>query len=313
MSKYLIAPEVECALPEGRVVALESSIICQGMPWPQNLETASAMEEAIRAEGAVPATVAVVDGRIRVGLDRDELEALAQRQDAVKAGMRDLPWVQLKGLTAGTTVSATMAVAVTVGIRVFATGGIGGVHPGAFGDGHDVKGGVADISSDLVALARFSVLVVCSGAKAFLDIENTLEVLETLGVPVLGYQTDDFPGFYVRRTGFKVPYRLDRVEEAVEFARLKWAEKRSGGILLANPIPAAEAGDERVIGEAIAQAQRLAAERGVKGKQVTPFILEQIRQLTEGMSLRANVALAVNNARLAGQIAARMGTPATAD
>ncbi|HHW13892.1 MAG TPA: pseudouridine-5'-phosphate glycosidase, partial [Firmicutes bacterium] len=234
MSKYAIAPEVERALPEGRVVALESSIICQGMPWPQNLETVSAMEEAIRAEGAMPATVAVVDGRVRVGLSRDELEALAQRRDAVKAGMRDLPWVQLKGLTAGTTVSATMAVAEAVGVRVFATGGIGGVHPGALSGG--AGSGVADISSDLAALARFGVLVVCSGAKAFLDIENTLEVLETLGVPVLGYQTDDFPGFYVRRTGFKVPCRLDRVEEVVEFARLKWAGNRAGGILLTNPV-----------------------------------------------------------------------------
>ncbi|MGE5553049.1 MAG: pseudouridine-5'-phosphate glycosidase [Betaproteobacteria bacterium] len=294
---YRVSEEVRRGLPESRVVALESSIICQGMPWPQNLETALAMEEAIRDEGAVPATIAVVDGKVRVGLEREELEQLAQRKDVVKVGMRDLPWVELKGLTGGTTVSGTMAVAQAAGIRVFATGGIGGVHPG----------GTMDISSDLVALSRFSVMVVCSGAKSFLDIGNTLELLETLGVPVIGYQTDDFPGFYVPHTGFKVPYRLDDVSEIIGFARVKWSRNLPGGILVANPVPSAQAGDTRTISDAIERAQSMAAVQGVKGKLVTPFILEQIRRLTDGASLRANMALAVNNARLAGQIASRLG------
>lgn len=292
-----VSREVVDALSEGRVVALESSIICQGMPWPQNLETALAAEEAIRSEGAVPATIAVVDGEVRVGLSPSELEQLAKRKDAVKAGIRDLPWAELKGLTAGTTVSATMAIADAAGIRVFATGGIGGVHPGE----------AMDISTDLVALSRLNVIVVCSGAKSFLDIENTLEVLETLGVPVIGYQTDDFPGFFVRSTGFKVPYRLNSVDEIVRFAQIKWSRGLTGGILVTNPVPPHAAADDKVISQAIEYAQRTADEQGIKGKAVTPFILEQIRRFTDGQSLSANVALAVNNAKLAGQIARQAG------
>lgn len=304
MTAYRLTDEVQAALGEGRVVALESSIICQGMPWPHNLETAQAMEAAIRAEGGVPATVAVLDGEVRVGLAPAELEALAQRRDTIKVGMRDLPWAEMKGLTGGTTVSGTMAVAAAVGIRIFATGGIGGVHQGAFGG---PSGAPADISSDLAALAKYDVLVVCSGAKSFLDLENTLEVLETLGVPVLGYQTDEFPGFYVRQTGLKVPYRVDEVAEVVAFTRAKWAAGLTGGVLLTNPVPESAAGEAAAIGAAIAEAQRLLAEQGIKGKAVTPFILERIRQLTGGASLKANIALAVNNARLGGQIAAHRG------
>ncbi len=292
-----ISDEVGAALPEGRVVALESSIICQGMPWPHNLETALAAEEAIWSEGAVPATIAVVDGEVRVGLGRGELEHLAKRQDTVKAGIRDLPWAELRGLTAGTTVSATMAIADAAGIRIFATGGIGGVHPGE----------AMDISTDLVALSRLNVIVVCSGAKSFLDIGNTLEVLETLGVPVIGFGTDDFPGFFVRSTGFKVPYRLDSVDDVVDFARIKWSRGLSGGILVTNPVPSDAAADEGVIGRAIEYARKAAEEQGISGKAVTPFILEQIRRFTNGKSLSANVALAVNNAKIAGQIATRAG------
>jgi pseudouridine-5'-phosphate glycosidase len=302
---YRMTEEVRAAAPEGRAVALESSIICQGMPWPQNLETAVAMGEAIRAAGAVPALTAVVDGVVRVGLEGAELEELAQRRDTVKVGMRDLPWTELKGLTGGTTVSGTMAIAAVSGIRVFATGGIGGVHRGAFAGAQG--GGVADVSSDLTALSKFDVLVVCSGAKSFLDLENTLEMLETLGVPVIGFGTDDFPGFYVRQTGFKVPYRLDEAGEVAAFARAKWGRGLDGGILVTNPVPEAEAADEQVIGEAIERARAAAVAAGVKGKAVTPFILERIRQLTEGLSLAANVALAVNNARVAGRIAAALG------
>ncbi|MDI7247790.1 MAG: pseudouridine-5'-phosphate glycosidase [Bacillota bacterium] len=296
-SNLKISDEVAAALPEGRVVALESSIICQGMPWPQNIETALAAEEAIRREGAVPATIAVADGEVRVGLSPSELEQLAKRKDAVKAGIRDLPWAELKSLTAGTTVSATMAIADAAGIRVFATGGIGGVHPGE----------AMDISMDLVALSRLNVIVVCSGAKSFLDIGNTLEVLETLSVPVIGYQTDDFPGFFVRSTGFRVPYRLDSVDEIVRFAQIKWSRGLTGGILVTNPVPSHAATDDKVISQAIEYAQRTADEQGIKGKAVTPFILEQIRRFTNGQSLSANVALAVNNAKLAGQIASQAG------
>jgi len=294
-----ISKDVGDALPEGRVVALESSIICQGMPWPQNIETALAAEEAVRREGAVPATIAVVDGEVRVGLGRGELEHLAKRQDTVKAGIRDLPWAELKGLTAGTTVSATMAVANAAGIRVFATGGTGGVHPGE----------AMDISTDLVALSRLNVIVVCSGAKSFLDIGNTLEVLETLGVPVIGYKTDDFPGFFVRSTGFRVPYRLDSVDEIARFAQLKWSREFTGGILVTNPVPSHAAADEKVVSQAIEYARRTADEQGIRGKAVTPFILEHIRRFTDGQSLSANVALVVNNAKLAGQIASQAGQP----
>src|SRR5690554_10139 len=278
MEGIRVAEEVQAALDQGRVVALESSIICQGMPWPQNFETATAAEERIREQGGVPATIAVIDGEIRSGLTRQELEALARRQDAVKVGMRDLPWVQLKGLTGGTTVSGTLAVADRLGIRFFATGGIGGVHPG---DG-------LDVSSDLTALARFDVIVVCSGVKSFLDIGATLEYLETQSVPVIGYQTDEFPGFFVRSTGFRVPYRVDSPQEVVEFARFKWAQGWRGGLVVANPVPQEDAADEELVARAIEEASRRAQAQGITGQALTPFILSQVVELTGGQSLRAN-------------------------
>lgn len=298
-----LSDEVASALPSGRVVALESSLICQGMPWPHNLETALRAEQAVRAEGAVPATVAIVDGRVRVGLSRTELEALAQRRGAVKVSLRDIPWAELRGLTGGTTVSATMALATLAGVRVFATGGIGGVHEGP---------GV-DVSADLLALSRYDMVVVSSGAKSFLDIATTLELLETLGVPVVGFRTDEFPGFYVRSTGHPVPMRVDEVDDVVRLARLKWQRGLPGAVLVVNPVPEAHAADPEAVGRAIDQARRAAAERGIRGQQVTPFILEAIRRLTGGRSLQANVELVVNNAALAARIAVRMGNQTGAE
>ena len=292
-----LSDEVASALPSGRVVALESSLICQGMPWPHNLEAALRAEDAVRAAGAVPATVAIVDGRVRVGLSRPEIEELARRRDTVKVSLRDIPWAELRGLAGGTTVSATMALASQAGIRVFATGGIGGVHPGP---------GV-DVSADLLALSRYDMVVVSSGAKSFLDIPTTLELLETLGVPVVGYRTSEFPGFYVRSTGHPVPVRLDEVDDIVRLARLKWQRGLSGAVLVVNPVPEQHAADPDTVARAIAEARRAAAERGIRGQQVTPFILEEIRRLTGGRSLQANVELVVANAALAARIAVRMG------
>lgn len=295
----LLSEEVAAALPSGRVVALESSLICQGMPWPRNLETALRAEEAVRAEGAVPATVAVVEGRLRAGLSRAELESLARRRDAVKVGLRDIPWVELRGLTGGTTVSGTMAVAGPAGIRVFATGGIGGVH----------RGPGVDVSADLVALARYDMVVVSSGAKSFLDVAATLELLETLGVPVVGYRTSEFPGFYARSTGHPVPMRLDEVDDLANLARLKWERGLPGAVLVVNPVPEAYAADPEAVGRAVDAACRAAAERGVRGQDLTPFVLEEIRRLTGGRSLQANVELVVSNAALAARIAVRLGSP----
>ncbi|MEW6045437.1 MAG: pseudouridine-5'-phosphate glycosidase [Bacillota bacterium] len=293
---YRTTDEVATALYKGHVVALESSLICQGMPWPNNLETALRAEEAVRAEGAVPATIAVVDGQVRIGLSRPELESLARRSDTVKIAMRDIPWAELRRLTGGTTVSGTMALASLAGITVFATGGVGGVHEGV----------AMDISSDLGALARFNMVVVSSGAKSFLDIASTLELLETLGVPVVGYRTSEFPGFYVRTSGHPVPMRVDEVDDIVRLARIKWECQLTGAVLVVNPVPEACAPDPAEVSNAIEQARKTAAERGIRGQEVTPFILEQIRRLTGGRSLEANVELVVSNAALAARIAVRM-------
>lgn len=296
--------EVQAALGEGRVVALESSLVAQGMPWPENLETALAMEEAVRRAGAVPATVAVVQGQVLLGAPRRQLEELARagggaageaaRAAVVKVGLQDLAWVQLQGATGGTTVSATLAVAAAAGVRVFATGGIGGVH----------RENPHDISTDLVALARYPVMVVCSGAKAFLDVPRTLELLETLGVPVIGYRTDTFPGFFTRATPYPVTRRLDDPGAVVRLARRAWAWG-GGGILVAQPVPEEAALPQAEVDRAVAEAVQAAAEQGVTGKATTPFLLEQIRHRTGGRSLAANMRLAVANAGLAGELARR--------
>jgi pseudouridine-5'-phosphate glycosidase len=294
-----VAPEVAQALAGGRaVVALESTIISHGMPYPDNLRTARAVEDVVRAAGAVPATVAVVGGRLRVGLDDVALERLAGDPDVAKASRRDLPALVAQGATAGTTVAATMYLAHLAGIAVFATGGIGGVHRGAE---HTF-----DISADLDELASTPVTVVCAGAKSILDLPKTLEVLETGGVPVVGVGTDEFPAFFTRTSGLPVDHRVDT---AVELAALVAAHRRlgmRGVILVANPIPAADALDPADIDARIADAVADAERAGVTRKQVTPYLLARINELTDGRSLVANIALIRNNARLAAELAVEL-------
>ncbi len=298
MNNYLdIAPEVAAALRDGKpVVALESTIISHGMPYPQNVETALRVEQTIRNEGAIPATIAVIGGRLKAGLTQDQIEHLGKKGTAVaKASRRDLPVLVAQGKDGATTVATTMIIAALAGIKVFATGGIGGVHRGA-----EVT---MDISADLEELARTPVMVVCAGAKSILDLGLTLEYLETKGVPVIGYGTEELPAFYTRKSGFKVDYRLDTPEEIAEAFKAKQAMGLGGGMLVTNPIPEAYSMDpERInatIDEAIADAKRL----GIHGKETTPYLLARIKDLTGGDSLAANIQLVLNNARLASQIA----------
>ena len=279
-------------------VALESTIIAHGMPYPENLETARALEACVREAGAEPATIAVIDGEVRVGLTGAELERLAQARDVLKLSRADLAYAVATEKTGATTVAATMMCAHQAGIRVFATGGIGGVHRGASQS--------FDISADLEELARTPVAVVCAGAKALLDLPKTLEYLETRGVPVIGYRTSEFPAFWSRESGLAAPLRMESVEEIAHFLEVKWRLDPSGGALICNPVPEADeipAAEMRVF---IETAVGEAASRGVAGKSVTPFILARIVELTGGRSLRTNIALAKNNARLAGQLAAVM-------
>jgi pseudouridine-5'-phosphate glycosidase len=291
-----IAPPVAAVLAAGRaVVALESTIISHGMPYPANLETALAVEAEVAASGAVAATIAVVAGRIRVGLDRAALDALAQAKGVVKASGRDLAAVVARGGTAGTTVSATMVIAHLAGIRIFATGGVGGVHRGAEES--------FDISADLVELGRTPVAVVCAGVKSILDIPKTLEVLETQRVPVLTVGSDDFPAFYLPSSGEPADHRFDTAEEVARVVDLHFALGTGTGMLVANPVPAELAADADEIGAAIARALAEADEKGIHRKAVTPFLLARIAELTDGRSLAANIALVRNNARLAGRIA----------
>jgi pseudouridine-5'-phosphate glycosidase len=291
-----VAPEVADALSDGRaVVALESTIISHGMPHPQNLEMARAVEAIVRAEDAVPATIAVVAGRVRVGLDDTELERFAAAKGVAKASRRDLAANVTAQATAGTTVAATMAIAAAAGIEVFGTGGIGGVHRGAET--------TFDISADLIELGRSPVAVVCAGCKSILDIGKTLEVLETQGVPVIGYGTDAFPAFFARTSGYRLDHRRDTPEEVAALIR---AERRLGstsGILVANPIPEADALPAEEIEARIAAACREAEAAGVAQKDVTPYLLDRINTLTGGQSLQANIALVKNNVAVAAKIA----------
>jgi len=291
-----MSAEVAAALAAGRpVLALESTIIAHGMPYPGNLEMAIGAERIAREEGAVPATIAVLKGRLRIGLDAAELEQVAHSPDMLKASVRDLPIVMARRRDAATTVAATMRIAALAGLRVFATGGIGGVHRGA-----DVTG---DVSADLMELAQTPVAVVSAGAKAILDLPRTLEMLETLSVLVIGYRCDIFPAFYSRESRLPIPVRSDSVEEIAAILAARWRVAEAGGVLIVNPIPAADEiaaeGIEREIVTAIAEAER----KGVSGKEVTPFLLARIRDLTGGTSQRANVALALNNVRLGARIA----------
>lgn len=289
--------EVRQALVDGApVVALESTIISHGMPYPQNVETAVSVEAQVRARGAIPATIAVMGGQPTVGLSLEEIEHLGKRGlEVTKVSRRDLPRCMAAGLDGATTVASTMILAARAGVSVFATGGIGGVHRGAETS--------FDVSADLEELAQTNVAVVCAGAKAILDLPKTLEYLETKGVPVLGYQTSDLPGFYTRTTGLAVDYRLDSASEIAELMRAKWGFGLDGGLLVTNPVPEADAMPAERIDQAIAQALQEMEQQGVGGKQATPFLLARVSELTGGDSLATNIKLVENNARLAADIA----------
>jgi len=298
MNKYLdIAPEVAEALRLGKpVVALESTIISHGMPYPQNVETALKVEAVIRENGAVPATIAIIGGRLKAGLSADEIEYLGKKgREVIKASRRDLPVLVARGADGATTVTTTMMIAAMAGIKVFATGGIGGVHRGAET--------TMDISADLEELAKTPVMVVCAGAKSILDLGLTLEYLETKGVPVIGYGTDELPAFYTRMSGFKVDYRMDTPKEIADAFRVKLEAGLDGGMLVTNPIPEEYSMDPEVIDAAISQALSEASAQGIRGKETTPFLLARIKDITGGDSLASNIQLVLNNARLAAVVA----------
>jgi pseudouridine-5'-phosphate glycosidase len=293
-----IHPEVAQALAERRpVVALESTIISHGMPYPQNVATALQVEAEVRAHGAVPATIAIIGGRLKAGLSADEIEALGRAGHGVaKVSRRDMPFIVSAGAMGATTVAATMLIAAMAGIRVFATGGIGGVHRGAQQS--------FDISADLQELARTPVAVVCAGAKSILDLGLTLEYLETHGVPVVGYRTPWLPAFFTRESPFKVDYQLDSAEAIAAALHAKWAMGLDGGVVVANPIPQEHAMPPAAIDAAVALALLEAAEQGISGKASTPFLLARVCEITGGDSLASNIQLVLNNARLAAGIAA---------
>lgn len=296
MMLYTHSPEVAAALDAGRaVVALESTIITHGMPWPRNLETARQVEQAVRDEGAVPATIAVLEGQLHIGLTDAELEWLARASDVAKLSRADMAVCMAEGRTGATTVAATMIAAELAGIEVFATGGIGGVHKGAESS--------FDISADLQELAATRVSVVAAGAKAILDLPKTLEVLETLGVPVIAYGQDALPAFWSRDSGLKAPLRMDSPEQIARAHRMRARLDLPGGQLIANPIPQAAEIPRANLAPIIAQATADAEALGITGKAVTPFLLQRIYDLTGGASLDANVALVLNNARLGAAIA----------
>ncbi|BDA85084.1 pseudouridine-5'-phosphate glycosidase [Aureimonas sp. SA4125] len=290
---------VGAALSAGRpVVALESTIITHGMPFPENLETARDVEAIVRAEGAEPATIAVLDGQLHIGLEAGELDQLARRDDAMKLSRADLAFALATGRTGSTTVAATMIAAALAGIGVFATGGIGGVHQGAADS--------FDISADLEELSRTAVIVVSAGAKAILDLPKTLEVLETKGVPVVGYGCDVFPAFWSRSSGLRAPLRLDTPEAIASFQTMRARLGIGGGILIGNPVPEADEIQTEVIEAYVATALGEARATGISGKAVTPFLLGRMFELSQGQSLKTNIALVQSNARLAARIATAM-------
>ena len=301
LNKYLdVAPEVRQALDEGRpVVALESTIISHGMPYPQNVETALNVEKIIRDNGAVPATIAVIGGRLKAGLSPEEINYLGKTGTAVaKASRRDLPVLVAEGRDGATTVTTTMMIAYMAGIKIFATGGIGGVHRGAET--------TMDISADLEELAQTPVMVVCAGAKSILDLGLTLEYLETHGVPVLGYGTKELPAFYTRKSGFAVDYELDSPAELAAAFKASQDMGLKGGMLVTNPIPEEFSMDPAVINKAIDEAIAEANAQGIHGKESTPFLLAKVKELTGGDSLDSNIQLVFNNACLAAQTAAEL-------
>lgn len=296
--KVILSPEVSPALAAGRpVVALESTIIAHGMAYPANVETAMAVEQVVRQHGAIPATIAVIGGKLKAGLSADEIERFGRNgPEIIKVSVRDLPFVAGRGLDGATTVAATMRIAAMAGIPVFATGGMGGVHRGA--------GETFDVSADLTEMTHSNVALVTAGAKAILDLPLTLERLETDGVPVVGYRTGEFPAFYSRSSGLTVPMRAETPGEVAAIMRSKWELGLEGAVVVANPIPEADeipaSAIEPVITAALAEAARL----GIRGKDVTPFLLAEIVKATKGRSLQANIALVKNNAKVASEIAA---------
>ena len=291
--------EVKETLEEGKpVVALESTLISHGFPYPENLEVAKEMEEIIRGYGVVPATIAIIKGKIKVGLTRGELEFMATSKDILKASRRDLAVIAAQGLNGATTVAATMIIAERAGIKVFATGGIGGVHRGAEK--------TFDISADLQELARTPVVVVCSGVKAILNLPLTKEYLETMGVPVIGFGSEELPAFYCRESGLKVDYVVNDEVEAAKIIRAMEDLKLGGGMIIANPVPEEYAISMEYMNEKIEEAVRAAEKEGVKGKKLTPYLLNKIKELTDGKSLKANIALVKNNARVAAKIACEL-------
>lgn len=300
LKEYIdITPEIAQAVEQNRpVVALESTILSHGMPYPQNLSFAAEVEATIRKEGAVPATMAVIDGRLKAGLTEAELERMCESKGVLKLSRRDIPIAVAKGLTGATTVATTMILSEMVGVRVFATGGIGGVHRGGENS--------MDISADLQELAHTSVAVVCAGAKMILDIGRTLEYLETMGVPVLGFDTDEFPAFYCRRSGYGVDYNAKTPSDVARIVAAKWNMGLTGGLLIANPVPEKYAMNfvemSGVIDRALAQAEKA----GVHGKNITPFLLARIVEMTNGDSLKTNIRLACNNACIASRIAVEL-------
>jgi len=297
MNKYLdILPEIQAALEKGRpVVALESTIISHGMPYPANIECAKHCEAIIRETGAVPATIAILDGRIKIGLNEKQLEFLAASDDIVKCSRRDMAYVISRGQNGAATVAATMIMASMAGIRFFATGGTGGVHRGAENS--------MDISADLLELRRTNVCVVSAGVKSILDIGRTLEYLETQGVPVAAYGQDEFPAFYTQNSGFIAPIRLNTPAEAAKMMHVKWELGLEGGAIIGNPIPPEYAMPKEEIDAAIDAALAKASELNITGKEITPFLLDTIKKLTGGRSLESNMRLVYNNSRLAAEIA----------
>ena len=291
-----VNPEVKKALEQGKpVVALESTIISHGMPYPKNVETALLVEKTIRDHGAIPATIGIINGDPIVGMTPEEIEEFGKRKGILKASRRDLPVIYAKKYWAATTVATTMIIAAQAGVDIFVTGGIGGVHRGAQE--------TMDISADLQELAKTDVTVICAGAKAILDLPLTLEYLETQGVPVLGFKTKELPAFYTAHSGLSVDYQIDSFEEAAEIIKEKKLNELKGGILITNPIPEQYAMDEKVISAAIDKALKEADKQGIKGKEVTPFLLKTIVELTGGDSLESNIQLVLNNAAVGAEIA----------
>lgn len=300
MQDYLsITPEIEEAIKAGKpVVALESTILSHGMPFPQNMEFAHKVEEIVRAEGAIPATTAIIGGKLKVGLTSEELDLMCKGEGVGKVSRRDVAVYLATGKTGATTVATTMMIAAMAGIKVFATGGIGGVHRGATE--------TMDISADLQELTNTPVAVVCAGAKSLLDLGLTLEYLETFGVPVLGLRTDDFPAFYCRSSGFKLDYNASSEAEVAKIAKTKWDLGLKGGLVIGNPIPEEYALDYDEMEKVIVKALELAKEQGIHGKDTTPFLLSHIKDMTDGVSFASNLQLAYNNAKAASKIAVEL-------